>query len=120
MTEHKKREKEVMLECRRLLDALKSFKFLDYFRITTGGIKRGPVITPNHDMVGFSDILVLLPNPLTLFIELKAEDGQQSDKQKEFQYRIQKMGHKYYLCDSAKRMKDILIENSTRISSFFK
>jgi hypothetical protein len=46
---------------------------------------------------GASDLVLLLPGPLSLYMECKTPTGVQSDKQKEFQANIEALGFKYHL-----------------------
>jgi len=48
---------------------------------------------------GVSDLIVLLPNRC-LFVEVKTEIGRQSDKQKEFEQIVKKLGFEYQLVRS--------------------
>lgn len=50
-------------------------------------------------MPGVSDLIVVMPG-VVLFVELKAEKGKQSDAQKVFQGRIERIGHFYAIVRS--------------------
>jgi hypothetical protein len=56
---------------------------------------------------GASDLIVVLPNNV-LFFEVKTEKGIQSQNQKDFQDRIEKLGFKYYLVRSLKQFQEII------------
>lgn len=115
------KERDILFACKALLEFLKNRGVLDYFRITTSGILReGRYLVANKEMAGFSDIIILTPEPRTIFLELKAEKGRQSDNQKRFQKRVEAMGHKYYLCRSREALCQILEENSVPMKLFFK
>ena len=49
---------------------------------------------------GVSDLIVILPNSKTLFLELKTDKGTQSESQKEFEKRITDLGFEYHICRS--------------------
>lgn len=115
------RERTVLIECRALLDFFKYKGLLDHWRVSVSGILRNDnFLTPNREMAGFSDIIILLPIPRTIFLELKAENGKQSDNQKKFQTRVEAMGHKYYLCKSREELCKILEENSVPVKLFIR
>lgn len=57
---------------------------------------------------GASDTVVLLPNSVSLYMECKTVTGVQSEKQKEFQERIESLGFKYYIFRSIKQFYSIL------------
>lgn len=50
---------------------------------------------------GVSDLIVLLPGAVALFVEVKTEVGRQSDKQKSFQQQVEDLGFVYHLVRSA-------------------
>lgn len=113
------RESDVLLECKALLDFLKNKRLLEYWRVSVGGLLiKGKHLVPNKEMSGFSDIIILLPTPSTIFLELKAEKGIQTDNQKEFQRRVESMGHKYYLCKSRGELCEILEMNGIPVKLF--
>jgi len=58
-------------------------------------------------MAGVSDLIVL-HNGEVLFIECKDDKGRQSDKQKQFQERVEAQGFKYYLVRSLEEFKQKL------------
>jgi len=58
-------------------------------------------------MAGVSD-LICIHNGKVLFIECKDDKGRQSDKQKEFQERVEAQGFSYYLVRSLEDFKKII------------
>lgn len=60
---------------------------------------------------GASDLIVILPSGHLLWVEVKDHKGRQSDKQKEFQSRVKKLGFKYYLIRSLDEFKKIITES---------
>lgn len=78
------------------------------------------VLVPNKEMGGFSDLVVLIPAPLILFIELKAENGKQSPAQKAFQERVERMNHKYYISKGRNDLCEILNSNGVQTKWFTK
>jgi len=53
---------------------------------------------------GVSDIIVLLPNAKTIFLELKVEKNGQNPAQYLFQKRVEELGFKYYLIRSQEEL----------------
>ena len=104
------KEKDVLRDCKQILEFLKTNKLLDYWRVSTGGVMHqgGKFMVPNREMIGFSDILILIPARV-IFIETKSEVGKQTPAQKEFQLRVESMGHKYHLCRSGDELCRILV-----------
>ena len=58
-------------------------------------------------LTGFSD-LILIHFGEVLFVEVKTEKGTQSEKQIEFQERVEKNGFKYFIARSVKDLQDYL------------
>lgn len=56
-------------------------------------------------MAGVSDLIVLLPNEKCFFIELKAENGIQSEVQKQFQQKVEFLGFEYKIIKSLEEFK---------------
>lgn len=59
-------------------------------------------------LAGVSDLIVI-GNKSILFVEMKTNTGRQSDKQKQFQKDIERLGYQYVICRSLSEfMKSIL------------
>jgi hypothetical protein len=56
---------------------------------------------------GVADMVVLVP-PGVIFLEVKAQDGKQSDHQVKFQTRVEAMGYKYHIVRSVDDVADSL------------
>lgn len=54
---------------------------------------------------GVSDLIILRPGE-TIFVEVKTATGQQSQKQKEFQSIVEKLGYRYLLVRSLNDFKE--------------
>lgn len=82
------------------------------FAIPNGG-SRNPIeakrLQREGVLAGVADLIVLADNK-TLFIEMKHGKGKQSDKQKDFQKQIQKLGFSYFICNSFDKFQNI-VEN---------
>lgn len=57
-------------------------------------------------LAGVSDLIVVLYGK-TIFVELKTEKENQSDKQKDFEKRVKENNQEYYLVRSLKEFKNI-------------
>lgn len=51
-------------------------------------------------MSGVADLILLMPNGKTIFVEMKTEKGIQSPTQKEFETAVINLGFNYILCRS--------------------
>ncbi len=60
---------------------------------------------------GVSDLIVLMPNKI-LFIEVKTENGKQSNSQIDFQRTVEDLGFEYYLVRSLENFKAIIIRKN--------
>ena len=72
------------------------------FAVPNGGLRskhEAMKLKSTGVVAGVSDLIVLLPNRC-LFVEVKTEIGRQSDKQKEFEQIVKKLGFEYQLVRS--------------------
>jgi hypothetical protein len=60
---------------------------------------------------GAADLVVVLLGRV-VFVEIKAEDGKQSDAQKRFQARVESLGHQYVIVKSPEKMSCIFSDNN--------
>ena len=58
-------------------------------------------------LAGVSDLIILLPNAETIFIEVKTDKGKQSEVQINFQKKVSEMGFKYFLVKNLEDFKNI-------------
>lgn len=56
-------------------------------------------------LAGASDLVLLLPNKKTIFVEVKHGKNKQTEKQIEFQKRVQALGFEYWLVYSLEEFK---------------
>jgi hypothetical protein len=56
---------------------------------------------------GVSDTIIVLPSKV-LFVEFKTEKGYQSEFQKDFQERVTKLGHEYYVIRNLDQFKQLI------------
>ena len=79
------------------------------FSIPNGGtrnIKEAMTLKATGVLAGASDMICILPNKQLIFLELKTEKGVQSEKQKEFQKRVENLGFEYWLIRSLDEFKN--------------
>lgn len=88
------------------------------FSVPNGG-SRNPIeakkLKATGMKAGVSDMIVLLPNAKTLFIELKTETGIQSDVQKEFEQHVVSLGFEYHLIRSLEQFKKVIYEHTDKM-----
>lgn len=62
-------------------------------------------------LAGFSDLIVIADHKV-LFVEIKTPSGRQQQSQREFQHRVEVLGHRYVVCrsldDFMQKVKDWL------------
>ena len=61
-------------------------------------------------LAGVADLVVLLPQGKSLYIEMKVKGNQQTDNQKEFQKKVTTLGHTYVVCYTFEEFQQV-IEN---------
>jgi len=113
------KEKDIQKVVKEYLDILKKQGKLWYVRSNSGNLyipyitKKGLKKIRHIGMAeeGTSDWIIFLANRKTLFIETKRIIGKQTQKQKEFEKIITKLGYKYYICNSIDEFLKILDEN---------
>jgi hypothetical protein len=59
-------------------------------------------------LAGASDLIVILPNGKLMFIELKTDTGKQSDKQIDFEKRVNDLGFEYRIIRSLEEFKQLI------------
>lgn len=80
------------------------------FSIPNGGsrnILEAKTLKATGVVAGVSDLIILMPNRC-IFVELKTETGNQSDKQKDFENVVSDLGFEYYLIRSLEEFKSII------------
>lgn len=61
-------------------------------------------------LAGVADLVVLLPQGKSIYIEMKVKGNRQTDNQKEFQKKAIALGHTYTVCYSFEEFQQV-IEN---------
>lgn len=61
-------------------------------------------------LAGVADLVVMLPQGKSIYIEMKVKGNKQTDNQKEFQKKAIELGHTYAVCYSFEEFQQI-IEN---------
>lgn len=61
--------------------------------------KEAAIMQREGILAGFSDLMIIAQHNV-LFLEMKTKDGLQSDKQKEFQNKVSRLGFEYIICRS--------------------
>lgn len=108
-------EAVILRHCTQVLALCRNARLLAFRRINVSPVIRGggkqKLRFSKNEMSGFSDLIVFLPGGVTLFIELKTQEGTQSDDQIEFESDICPFGHRYHVVRSAPELEVILIAN---------
>ena len=65
-------------------------------------------------LAGVADLVVLLPQGKSLYIEMKVKGNKQTLNQKEFQQKAEALGHKYYVCYSFEDFEKVVKQELTR------
>ena len=80
------------------------------FSVPNGGFrnsKEAMMLQATGLLAGVSDLIILHGNK-TIFVEVKTSVGIQSQKQKEFQIKVSKLGYDYYLVRCLEEFKVII------------
>jgi len=81
------------------------------FSVPNGGsrhILEAKTLKATGQMAGVSDLIILIPDGKTLFVEVKVEKGVQSEVQKIFETKVTYLGFEYYLVRSLEEFKNII------------
>ena len=79
-----------------------------YIKNNTGAHKTDHGAFIRFGKVGSSDFLLFLQGGQTVFLEVKTPKGRQNDNQKDFQRRVEQLGHSYFVVRSAREVWQIL------------
>lgn len=64
-------------------------------------------------LAGVADLVIMLPQGKSLYIEMKVKGNKQTDNQKDFQKIAETLGYKYYVCYSFDEFKAIIEKELT-------
>lgn len=81
------------------------------FSVPNGGtrnIREAMTMKATGLLSGVSDLIVFLPNGKMLFVELKLQNGRQSDNQKDFEKRVDDLGYPYHIIRSLEQFKELI------------
>lgn len=80
------------------------------FHVPNGGSRNkheGSTLKTMGVLAGVSDLIVIIPNK-TIYIEVKDEKGNQSDKQIEFETLVKSLGFDYYLVRNLEQFQSVI------------
>ena len=69
------------------------------FAVPNGGnrdAKTGAFLKNEGALAGVADLIIVMPNKV-FFVEIKTDNGKQSESQQHFQNEVIKRGHNYYI-----------------------
>ena len=64
-------------------------------------------------LAGVADLVIMLSQGKSLYIEMKVKGNCQTDNQKDFQQKVEALGYKYYVCYSFDEFKAIIEKELT-------
>lgn len=77
----------------------------DGYNVKEQMVKRATGLLP-----GVSDLVIMLPGPLSIYVEVKIESGGvQSDAQKEFEQTVTALGFRYVIVRSLDEFKEFIM-----------
>ncbi|SVC35948.1 uncharacterized protein METZ01_LOCUS288802 [marine metagenome] len=79
-----------------------------YIKNNSGAYKTDHGAFVRYGKPGSSDFLLFLKGGDNVFLEVKTLKGRQTDRQKEFQQRVERLGHRYQIVTSAREVWMIL------------
>ena len=68
-------------------------------------------------LAGVSDLIVILPTGRLIFVEVKDDNGKQSDKQRAFELRVDALGYTYAIVRSLEEFKEVIKKNCHSLST---
>ncbi|WP_459187253.1 VRR-NUC domain-containing protein [Parabacteroides sp. APC149_11_2_Y6] len=88
------------------------YKYPKYliFSVPNGGLRNkitARILKAEGALAGVSDLIVVLPGKV-VFIEIKTQKGKQSQKQKDFEYKIGTLCGYYFVCHSLDEFIELL------------
>lgn len=69
-------------------------------------------------LAGVADLVIMLPQGKSLYIEMKAKGNRQTQNQKDFQKKVISLGYTYTVCYTFEEFKQV-IENYIIIGDYF-
>ena len=89
------------------------YPHLVIYAVPNGGsrnVREAQCLKSEGVLAGVADLVVLLPQGKSLYIEMKVKGNRQTPNQKEFQQKAEVLGHKYYVCYSFAEFQKV-VEN---------
>jgi hypothetical protein len=105
-------ERAILSACRQIARLHEGAGRLICIRISNSGVMHGggKRMAPNPEMLGITDLVLLLKSGPTLWVELKADDGRLSPGQVAFRERLTRVGHIYRVVKSVEEFESLLSE----------
>lgn len=83
------------------------------FAVPNGGSRNkieAMILRATGVLSGVSDLIMILPNGRLIFVEVKFQNGKQSESQKDFENRVKKLGFEYWLINDLQAFKDSVLK----------
>ena len=80
------------------------------FAVPNGGsrdVKEAKNMKREGILAGVADLIIVAKNRV-LFVEMKTRKGRQQQSQKDFQEKVEKLGHKYVICRSTDEFRIVV------------
>ena len=97
-------EKEIQTAIEQYLRLLEQRKLLIYVKNNSGALQTGHGSFLRFGKAGSPDFLLFLPGGKTIHLEVKTDQGQQTESQKQYQQRIEDLGHQYQVVRSVREL----------------
>jgi hypothetical protein len=102
------KESQIQSVIENYLKLLENIGKLVYTKNNSGALKTERGSFMRFGKSGSPDFFIFLNDNKTLHIEVKAEKGVQSPNQKDYQIKVEKLGHKYFIVRSLNDVKKLL------------
>ena len=89
------------------------YPYLVIYAVPNGGsrnVREAQRLKAEGVLAGVADLVVLLPQGKSLYIEMKVKGNCQTDNQKDFQKKVTILGHTYVVCYTFEEFQQV-IEN---------
>jgi len=97
------------------------YPHLAIYAVPNGGsrnVREAQRLKAEGVLAGVADLVVLLPQGKSLYIEMKVKGNRQTQSQKDFHKKVIALGHTYAVCYTFEEFKQV-IENYISVGDYF-